>query len=101
MSSKKLSGFNADLSVQENILVNENSTAALCDFGLSVAVDDTPSDFSGSSLGAGSIRYMAPERFDPDFKPTTAIDVYALGCVCMEVRGPRLLTWQVYSTIFC
>jgi serine/threonine protein kinase len=65
--------------------VDERGTAALCDFGLSVALGDTSSDFSGSSLGAGSIRYMAPEQLDPHCKPTMAIDVYALGCACMEV----------------
>lgn len=68
--------------------MNDAGTAALCDFGLSVVLGDDPCDFSGSSIGAGSIRYMAPERLDPDTKASTAIDVYALGSVCMEVRGP-------------
>ncbi|KAJ7041252.1 kinase-like domain-containing protein, partial [Mycena alexandri] len=70
-----------------NILINQDQSACLADFGLSVISDAT---FSGSSTRAGSIYWMAPELIDPDhfggkFK-TPASDVYAFGCVCVEAN---------------
>jgi serine/threonine protein kinase len=43
-----------------------------------------------NNRGAGNIRYLAPERFNPassDMRRTTASDVYAFACVCLLV-GP-------------
>ncbi|KAJ7144136.1 hypothetical protein C8R44DRAFT_553241, partial [Mycena epipterygia] len=46
--------------------------------------------------GAGSVRWMAPETLNPSacglqsFARTPASDIYAFGCVCLEVsRSPR------------
>jgi hypothetical protein len=41
-----------------------------------------------NNRGAGNIRYLAPERFNPassDMRRTTASDVYAFACVCLLV----------------
>ncbi|KAJ7512715.1 kinase-like domain-containing protein [Mycena galericulata] len=70
-----------------NILVTENSTACLADFGLSVFTDVTAST---SSNRAGCIYWMAPEliapeRFGCGYARTSASDVYAFGCVCLEL----------------
>ncbi|KAJ7145875.1 kinase-like domain-containing protein [Mycena epipterygia] len=63
-----------------NILINEDWSACLADFGLSIF-----SDATATSTRAGTIYWMAPEliapeRFKRSFARTTASDVYAFGC---------------------
>ncbi|KAJ7147345.1 kinase-like domain-containing protein [Mycena filopes] len=65
--------------------------ACLADFGLSVFSDATS---SMTTNRGGSPYWMAPELLDPDryglkFVRTTATDVYAYGCVCLEVYTGR------------
>ncbi|KAJ7279128.1 kinase-like domain-containing protein [Mycena rebaudengoi] len=73
-----------------NILINDEWSACLADFGLTSLSDTTTA--THTSNRAGSIRWMAPELIDPDrfghrqFTRTPASDVYAFGCVCLEVR---------------
>ncbi|KAJ7778410.1 kinase-like domain-containing protein [Mycena metata] len=70
-----------------NILITQDWTACLADFGLSTFADANPS----STLNqGGSLHWMAPELLDPGrfgtkFCRTPATDVYAFGCVCLEV----------------
>ncbi|KAF7373176.1 Kinase-like protein [Mycena sanguinolenta] len=71
-----------------NILVKENGSACLADFGLSI-YSDASAKTSSTSRG-GSPYWMAPELLDPDqfglkFARTVATDVYAYGCVCFEL----------------
>ncbi|KAJ7160881.1 kinase-like domain-containing protein [Mycena filopes] len=74
-----------------NILINEESSACLADFGLSDFTDATASN----STRGGSPHWMAPELHDPKrfgytkFTRTTASDVYAFGCVCVELYTGR------------
>ncbi|KAJ7105676.1 kinase-like domain-containing protein [Mycena epipterygia] len=72
-----------------NILINQDHSACLADFGLSALADDATPSMS-SSTRAGSFYWMAPELLDPDrfglkFVRTPATDVYAFGCVCVEL----------------
>ncbi|KAJ6525873.1 kinase-like domain-containing protein, partial [Mycena vulgaris] len=72
-----------------NILITEDQSACLTDFGLSVLSNATSSMLT--STRAGSLYWMAPELIDPDrfgqrFARTPATDVYAFGCVCVEAR---------------
>ncbi|KAF9457392.1 kinase-like domain-containing protein, partial [Collybia nuda] len=72
-----------------NILINDRWEACLADFGLSIISDATLS--KESSNRHGSVRWMAPELLQPEafeldrFVRTTASDIYAFGCVCLEV----------------
>ncbi|KAJ7762210.1 kinase-like domain-containing protein [Mycena metata] len=72
-----------------NILVNKDWSACLADFGLS-GFSDGGSTGQTSSKRAGSAYWMAPELLAPEqfgtkFSRTQASDVYAFGCVCLEV----------------
>ncbi|KAF8174652.1 kinase-like domain-containing protein, partial [Mycena galopus ATCC 62051] len=70
-----------------NILIQEDWSACLADFGLSTFADATATT---SSTRTGSLYWMAPELLDPErfgfnFARTPATDVYAFGCVCFEL----------------
>ncbi|TFK52342.1 kinase-like protein [Heliocybe sulcata] len=72
-----------------NILVDDCGHARLADFGLARIIDQTTS-FTTSSRGGGSTKWMAPELHLPSqygisLKHTPASDVYAYGCVCLEL----------------
>ncbi|KAJ7062347.1 kinase-like domain-containing protein, partial [Mycena amicta] len=70
-----------------NILVDDAGHACLTDFGLTVLSDAT----TQTHHGAGSVRWMAPETLNPTgcgldkFGRTTASDIYAFACVCLEL----------------
>ncbi|KAJ7144149.1 kinase-like domain-containing protein, partial [Mycena epipterygia] len=62
------------------ILVDDTGHACLADFGLTILSDAT------ANKGAGSVRWMAPETLTPpEFVRTPASDIYAFGCVCLEL----------------
>lgn len=75
-----------------NILVNDSGRACLADFGISCVSDahgmETASLSSASRQG-GTVRYQAPELFDPEFESprSKASDVYAFALVCYEVTS--------------
>ncbi|EMD33656.1 hypothetical protein CERSUDRAFT_24717, partial [Gelatoporia subvermispora B] len=71
-----------------NILVDEHEAACLADFGLSnVEYADKSQFLPGTSVFAGSKRWMAPELWDPKkfqlphCRNTKASDVYAFAMV--------------------
>ncbi|KAL5631799.1 hypothetical protein ACGC1H_000007 [Rhizoctonia solani] len=71
-----------------NILVNSDETALICDFGRSRQSNDQSNEviLSSSSTFAGTVRYMSPELLDPDSaRPSLAADMWAYGCVALEV----------------
>ncbi|KAJ7731569.1 kinase-like domain-containing protein [Mycena maculata] len=71
-----------------NILVDDTGHACLTDFGLTVLSDATVTQ---TNHGAGSVRWMAPETLNPTtfglqgLARTPASDIYAFGCVCLEL----------------
>ena len=74
----------------ENILIGSNGEYILTDFGVSVKVKPHQ-DFSDKSvverakLSAGTLTYMAPERFQKNQKPLLSNDVWALGATIYEM----------------
>ena len=87
---------------QPNILINNDKSAILCDFGLASITADAESAHASTVNSAGSIRWMAPERlsiFDGNSEPvpdairvTKESDMYSLAMVVIEVRTlPRRL----------
>ena len=74
-----------------NVLVDENGTARLADFGLSLLSQGTAYNY-GSQHGGGVIRFSAPELFEPEqfglqsSRQTFQSDVYAFACICVEVN---------------
>ncbi|KAF7333645.1 Kinase-like protein [Mycena sanguinolenta] len=85
-----------------NILVKENGSACLADFGLSIHSDASAK--IGSTSRGGSLYWMAPELLDPDhfgfqFVRTVATDVYAFGCVCFEMYTGRPPFWGLTEPV--
>jgi serine/threonine-protein kinase len=64
-----------------NILLDQAGTAYITDFGL--AKDSQGSLLTRPGQALGSMDYMAPEQIRAE-EPTSACDVYALGCVLCE-----------------
>ncbi|KIO22781.1 hypothetical protein M407DRAFT_216029, partial [Tulasnella calospora MUT 4182] len=69
-----------------NVLVTDDFQAVLMDFGLSKALEGTPSGLTTTSFGLrGSTRYMSPELVsEDDARRTLASDVWAWGCLLLE-----------------
>ena len=78
-----------------NVLISDDHTACISDFGLAMIAQDLsiPGIGSGSlpntSAGHSPVRWTAPELFDfANGKPSITFfsDVYSFGCVALEVK---------------
>ena len=67
----------------ENVIIREDGTAILIDFGL-VKFTDADKDISGEGA-IGTINYMAPEQIREGTAIDTRADVYAMGVVLFEM----------------
>lgn len=86
----------------DNLLIDETGAVRLTDFGLSLIAEGTAYNY-GSHHGGGALRWIAPELFDPEefgldnTRPTAKSDIYAFGCICVEVSTFfRILGWISY-----
>lgn len=71
-----------------NILLSDNGDYMLTDFGVSTQAKQSLSRVSNldmSLLSAGTISYMAPERFSRNNLPIMANDIYSLGSTVYEM----------------
>ncbi|KAG9049025.1 hypothetical protein FS837_011404 [Tulasnella sp. UAMH 9824] len=68
-----------------NVLVTAELTAVICDFGLSRAVQEEYTGLTTSRTLKGSLRHLSPEILDEDPVHTLASDVWAWGCLALEV----------------
>ncbi|KAG8893202.1 hypothetical protein FRB99_002140, partial [Tulasnella sp. 403] len=71
----------------DNVLINDDGEAMLCDFGLSKLLEDVPSGLTTTNGQKGTLRYMAPEQFGEKPLYTTETDVYAFGCLAIGVAS--------------
>jgi serine/threonine protein kinase len=71
-----------------NILVDNQGRAQLCDFGLAIVGSTTTGNMSATDTGAGTLRFMSPERFaNEESRRTMSDDIYAFACLCYTVRA--------------
>lgn len=76
-----------------NILLGENGEYMLTDFGVSTQVKASLSRVSNQDMAlfsAGTISYMAPERFSRNNLPIMANDIYSLGSTVYEMLSGYL-----------
>lgn len=67
-----------------NVVLDLNLNVKICDFGLTESMERT---HMTKRNNGGSPRYMAPELFDSKTKITEKIDIWALGCIFVEIFG--------------
>lgn len=60
----------------------------LTDFGIAEMLSEAPTSLTDNAATAGSLQYMAPERFT-NSRRDRRVDVYALGCLLFEVLTAR------------
>jgi len=70
-----------------NVVLDFALNCKLCDFGLTQSMEKT--HISRKENEGGSPRYMAPEIFDSRGKITEKVDVWALGCLAVEIVTSR------------
>ena len=76
--------------IQGNILINEFGVPTICDFGLArIFLEQGSTGLTTTSEHTGTVRYLAPELVasDTSVYPTLASDVYALGCLGLDVSN--------------
>merc|ERR1712217_240222 len=78
-----------------NVVLDLSLNIKICDFGLTEPMERT---HITKKNNGGSPRYMAPELFDSKTKITEKIDLWAMGCIFIEVCGGPL-PYQSISTL--
>ena len=76
-----------------NLLVNKNCDLKICDFGLARAIDPSLLEKKDLDLTEYVVTrwYRAPELLVENQSYTTAIDVWAVGCIFAEMLGRKAL----------
>lgn len=70
----------------ENILITENGTIKVIDFGIAHTLNEAPKEARGS----GTPNYMSPEQKQGNIPLTQGADVYSLGVVLYELITGKL-----------
>ncbi|KAG8937203.1 hypothetical protein FRC02_003878 [Tulasnella sp. 418] len=82
-----------------NILVNEQGKACLCDFGAARVLNGVSGLTTSGQNAKATRRFMSPERLTEEGPPTIASDVWAFGCVVIEVMANRLPYGQIKNEL--
>lgn len=69
----------------ENILVTDDLHIVICDFGISRIMSE--SNFTTTSSAKGSPIYMSPELFSSNPRSTLRSDVWAWGCLVLQITS--------------
>ena len=70
----------------ENILLADDGSALVADFGIALAVSHAADErITATGLSVGTPQYMAPEQARAERDLDARVDVYALGCVLYEM----------------
>jgi serine/threonine protein kinase len=70
----------------DNVMIGDNGDFMITDFGISTHIKSTlRKSLSSAFSSAGTIAYMAPERFSKDNAPVMANDIYSLGATAFEM----------------
>ncbi len=72
----------------ENVMIDEHGQAILIDYGLVGSYDPESDPDARRNYLAGTYWYMAPESISEQMYPP-ACDVYALGCIVLELIASR------------
>ncbi|KAG8939726.1 hypothetical protein FRC03_006095, partial [Tulasnella sp. 419] len=76
----------------ENVLVNAQGRASLCDFGLSLFLGEE-GQISGlansGSITMGTLRFISPELLE-DKPKTNMSDIWAFGCLVMQIMTDQV-----------
>jgi len=71
-----------------NILIGDDGSVHLVDFGIAALLDTAPDDLTAASTMVGTLRYAAPERLAGG-DVSARSDVWALGAVLYEMLTGR------------
>ncbi|KIO28412.1 hypothetical protein M407DRAFT_22459 [Tulasnella calospora MUT 4182] len=83
----------------ENILINDDGEAELCDFGYAKVLGGEPTGFTTSPNPGGTYPYMSPEVLNGSEWEllTPAADVFAMGSTILFVLSGKLAWYYVRS----
>ena len=76
-----------------NILIGNDGSYKLSDFGVSIQARSSLNSLAESDKiynSAGTISYMAPEKFSSDTRPIMANDIWSLGAMVYEMLTGQL-----------
>lgn len=69
----------------DNILINDEGTYMITDFGISARVRHTLHQTNAKEQSSGTMAYMGPERFGKNPTPIMASDIWSLGAMMFEL----------------
>jgi hypothetical protein len=72
----------------ENIVIDEHGTARVCDFEMSKDLGAS----SASTMGGGTLGFIAPEVKDMKQKPSPSSDMYSFGVLALNLLNPPAAT---------